>query len=102
MTVDDKGYIIIKHWGDWELQITPDCTGMLIEGPKGYWIGDDRWHEADWESHMQYRNWVYMPDFMEALTFCRKLSKTKRRSMLNAAKLLVKEDVYEDDENDAE
>lgn len=78
----DEGWLVHKSFGEWEIKFHEEC-GMVLEfTPLGYWVGQDRCHESDWENHVyekdlgpQHR----FDDFLSGLEHFRKMIRNERK-----------------------
>ena len=74
----------VMRWGSWYLIVSDEFIGL--ENDKSYFIEGSRFHEEDWERHMASKNWVFIEEFMEALTFCRTVTPDERKSLIRRVK----------------
>lgn len=76
-TLDDS-WTVHRSFGRWQIKF--DETNIALEyTPYGYWIGSDRAHERDWESHIISKEWSAPhtnEDFLSALAYFRRMTRS--------------------------
>ncbi len=75
----DPEWTVHRSFGKWQVKFHPEHGAVLEYTPYGYWIGADRAHEPDWESHIMSKGWPEphkKGDFIEALYYFRRMTKS--------------------------
>lgn len=75
----DAEWTVHRSFGEWQVKFHPEHGAVLEYTPYGYWIGANRSHEPDWESHIMSKRWSEPhkdSDFIEALVYFRRMTKS--------------------------
>lgn len=74
----DPEWIVHRSFGAWQIKFHLETGAVLEYTPFAYWIGADRSHERDWESHVVSKRWPRPHtdlDFLEALDYFRRMTR---------------------------